>query len=426
MQGDSKVCPVAPPSLNMHAIPLIQRVNQLLLNLLILPVIQVVDFFRLTEDFGKPASDFRHRISDNGEASLVSANIPVHDLPGLVLIADLKSLLFPAQAAAGFLCLRRKRQFSKCIHAGRPAVHSSLCLSALIGALKILQLSGDKTLVGINSRVISVVIFKLGIRERSQESDSQVRAFINGMKRGPVNHRFQTHVPETKHRRPDNSLKAEGIPDIYRFLFPYFFSLYFKPDAVSLCPGIRNRVYFLLGKSIQKRGELLFVFRDILSKPVQITDVREIGLHDQIPDKGLVRIQRFPVSLIHHFPAVIHHVPVQGVLYAALLRNSPVRRSRDKQTINLQKKLRHYQHIPLPVLVGAGNHTAQLRIKKRQKPPHPDACLPCRIIRISPAGTVMLRQKLPVQPLVPVLQNPEIRLAGFLFLQCLPDILRIK
>ena len=38
----------------------------------------------------------------------------------------------------------------------------------------------------------------------------------------------------------------------------------------------------------------------------------------------------------------------------------------------------------------------------------------------------MLRQKFPVQSLIPVFQYTEFRLCGFLFLQRLPDFLRIK
>ena len=68
MEHDFQICPVAVPASDTHIFPLVQRIDQGLLDSLILLHIQRVDLHRRPEDFLKSFSNIRDGVSYDRKA----------------------------------------------------------------------------------------------------------------------------------------------------------------------------------------------------------------------------------------------------------------------------------------------------------------------------------------------------------------------
>ena len=199
----------------MNAGALIQRIDQVLLDSLIFPVVQSVDLYCLPEDFFKLLSDFRNRIGNDRKASFFSDNVAVGDLSCLVVVPYLQLLLFFIEGEGIFVRLRAERFFSENLDHCRTGMGIRLFLMLLISHLHRSQPALYQILVQEQSRIFFVIVIKLFVWNRSGISGSQsspvpVRP-VNG---AAVNDRLQSHLLKLKDRRAHHPLKAQMVADI--------------------------------------------------------------------------------------------------------------------------------------------------------------------------------------------------------------------
>ena len=213
MQLDPKVCAVLPFSFDMNAGALIQRIDQVLLDSLIFPVVQSVDLYCLPEDFFKLLPDFRK--GNDRKASFFSDNVAVGDLSCLVVVPYLQLLLFFIEGEGIFVRLRAERFFSENLDHCRTGMGIRLFLMLLISHLHRSQPALYQILVQEQSRIFFVIVIKLFVWNRSGISCSQsspvpVRP-VNG---AAVNDRLQSHLLKLKDRRAHHPLEAQMVADI--------------------------------------------------------------------------------------------------------------------------------------------------------------------------------------------------------------------
>ena len=65
---------------NVYGRPLIQHIDELLLNVPVKNIVQCIDPYRLTENILKLCADLRHRKGDDRKAPLLAYDILVRDL----------------------------------------------------------------------------------------------------------------------------------------------------------------------------------------------------------------------------------------------------------------------------------------------------------------------------------------------------------
>ena len=93
MKMNDKICFIAVLSFDLHPLAGIQSFNDRLLDFFIKLIVQCIDLYDLIKNLREVSSDLRHRIGDNGKASLISFDIAVDNLTGFIVKLHLKLLL---------------------------------------------------------------------------------------------------------------------------------------------------------------------------------------------------------------------------------------------------------------------------------------------------------------------------------------------
>ena len=297
----------------MHVFSLIQRIDHRLLHLFIDLGVQSIDPDHFLKDLFVVRPDLRHRIGNDGKASLIAPDIAVHDLslPDVKLSGEL--LLFFVQLQGILFMFRRKRLFSKHLDHCRTCHKSRQLLFMLIGGLDHFQLALHKFLIKKQGLVVFMIIIELFVGNTAIVTGLQLLTPGQHACTGPAEYRFQLHGIKILNGSLHHPLKSNHIPDLYRPFLGQIFSSVDKSDPVALCIHVGHFPDLFLIQSQKKLCSFLFVFRDIFPEPVQITKILKIAFADQVRGKRMLRIDLIPDAVCHKHVTIITGIPVNGI-----------------------------------------------------------------------------------------------------------------
>ena len=206
-------------SKDMNRFPLIQSVDQCLLDSFIQLIIQGVDLYDFFKNLIVGFSDGRHRKGHDGKASFISRNIFIHHLSCLILVVNRQFLLLFIKGKRTLLCFRCKWNFSK--HLQHCGTCMNLCqvFAKIISVTKGSQLSFHKRFIQIKRCIPAMIILILGICNGSIVSNLQCLFFVHRGNCRAVNDTLQSHVLKHFHSLFDDSLKSKTVTYIDGFLF---------------------------------------------------------------------------------------------------------------------------------------------------------------------------------------------------------------
>ena len=401
MKSDAKIGPVLSHSFDPHILRLVQCVDQLLLDTLIESVIQRVQLQDAVEDLFKILPDFRHRKSDDGKASLFALHILIHQRARLRLETNGKLLLLFVQAKRFFLVLRLKGRLPKAFDDRRPAVHGGKLLHALQRIPIVFQAVVHIPLVIKQRLVVFVIIFKLLVGNGAIVAVlSQLPAFQNALGR-PVNDGFQPDSPEIFHRPAHHALKAEEIADIDGFFLCNVLARHREADPIPFRIGVRHQSDFFFRKAVQIARHAQLVFRNILSKTVQIAQIGKVAVHNDPQGEILFPVKGRAHVLFQHGFGIVAGKPVQRLLHLRGVRKAALLfLCAHKHLINFQEQFQTDYHGFHVLLISKGDQAAHLR---RQEGKHLSELLSQRRHGkpgIGIAFPVMLRKHIRIEPLI--------------------------
>ena len=265
--------PVCPGSFDMHIFPLIQGVNQFLLNALVQTVIQVIDLLDFPENLLKVVSNLRDGPGDDGKASLISGNITVYQLAGLAAVVDAQLLLLLIESQSLLTAPGQERLFPENLHNRRTGVNRCQILVFFIGCVQNRQTPFHQLFVQIKGRVLLVVKHILLAGGRAAVACVSLGTPVDAVPGLPVNNTLKPHFLKLLHSSADYPLKSQGIADVDRLLSAQINPCVHKPNPVSFRKGGSHGIDLLLGKSCQEPACLQLIFRNILTEPVQISGI---------------------------------------------------------------------------------------------------------------------------------------------------------
>ena len=147
MQLYGKICLILATSENMHRSSLIQRIDDRLLYLRVQCRIQRIDPDRLVEDFFILRANLRHRIRHNREASFLTLDIGIHELPRFAGVRQEDLFLLLIQRYRFFLNFRDKWFLAKGLNHCRSCKLRCQFLVFLIRMLHYFQLPLDESFI---------------------------------------------------------------------------------------------------------------------------------------------------------------------------------------------------------------------------------------------------------------------------------------
>ena len=163
MQLYPDICMIVSASGHMYALPLIQCVNDMLLDGLVFFIVQGVEFNGLCKDLLKFIADRRQWIGNDGKTVGFAWDISVGDLTGFHSIIYIQGILLVGILGICLLVDRRKWFFAKNFHNRRTAKGQCLVFFLFKGIAHHFQAALYKGFIKIICFVILVIIVKLAV-----------------------------------------------------------------------------------------------------------------------------------------------------------------------------------------------------------------------------------------------------------------------
>ena len=168
------------------------------------------------------------------------------------------------------------------IHAGRTCKPGGQLLILFVGRLDDFQPALYELFIQIKPLVISMVVFVLLIRNGSVIAGLQMLAFRQHACAGAVDDRLEAHLGKILYRLADDPFKAYYIPDVHDRLFRQVLARIDESHPIAFREGIGHLPDDRYIEAVQVFCRLPFILAYILSEPVQISQVREVAVHDNI------------------------------------------------------------------------------------------------------------------------------------------------
>ncbi len=147
MQTDLQIRPVGAAPFDCYGHPLVQHINDLLLDPLVQLIVQCVDAHDIVEDLLILRPDIRYRKSDDRKAALLPRNVFILQHARLRGVFHGKLLLLLRQSAGRRLRLRHKRLLPEDLQHRRSAMHFRLLLILFKSASQTFQSALHKKFV---------------------------------------------------------------------------------------------------------------------------------------------------------------------------------------------------------------------------------------------------------------------------------------